>query len=768
MRICIFIIVVLAGLLLLDWWVVSGLIVAFAVLYGFWLVWKYGQIWWKKRNCKVAQRERFLLFLVSLMILFLATGTALYLWAFYTEEHGGLGIRFINAENLLRSLVCSLQLFAADIESNVMDGIKDHEYIKGLISIQAVLSFTCTLAVLISFAYARVKAFIKLHRQTKVDNDHNHLYVFFGMNEPSRLLAKSIRDKEKERALIVFVENSQMDDEDKSGWNNIVGMFTHRRQTFTEADKFNARVTFTETKLCDIEIEQSVLTDIFDEMNLQKLKGLIQELATTTEGRLHIFFFSENEDENIRAMSVLASDVTIHQVKSKLSQRFYCHARQNGLNRVIEDIAMKQDLEVRIIDSSHLAVELLKADERNHPVRLVEIDKDNPTTVKSEFNGLVVGFAEAGQDALRFLYEYGAFVYAEATPEHEMRSPFHCIATDKQMDELQGVFTTFSPAAMNRWNADGSNLIELKQCDCRSSEFFTTVISKDFAKKLNYVVIAVGEDELGMTLAIRILNYVRREREDLSRLRIYVRSYHSDREAYMQKIANFYNEGYNKACEEHQTEAIIIPFGQKEKIYSFEMIINEELIEKGKRFHEGYARLRGEDTSWNERREKELQQASLNSLRALRRKEFQDLSNALHADTKINLLQRSLPADFDWEDFFCRYFDDKNKPKREGCYNQINYLFLDDVENKAILNLARLEHLRWNASHEMLGYTKAKSGLHGCDERTRQHNCLRPWQELDDESKAVLSSGWAADYKLFDFGVVDNTLLLSKDKLVGQ
>jgi hypothetical protein len=236
----------------------------------------------------------------------------------------------------------------------------------------------------------------------------------------------------------------------------------------------------------------------------------------------------------------------------------------------------------------------------------------------------------------------------------------------------------------------------------------------------------------------------------------------------MQKIANFYNEGYNKACEEHQTEAIIIPFGQKEKIYSFEMIINEELIEKGKRFHEGYARLRGEDTSWNERREKELQQASLNSLRALRRKEFQDLSNALHADTKINLLQRSLPADFDWEDFFCRYFDDKNKPKREGCYNQINYLFLDDVENKAILNLARLEHLRWNASHEMLGYTKAKNGLHGCDERTRQHNCLRPWQELDDESKAVSSSGWAVDYKLFDFGVVDNTLFLGKDKLVGQ
>lgn len=764
------VIILLAGLLLTDCWAISGLIVALAILHGLRLVWIHGQIWWHMKHSKVAKKERFFLFLVSLMVLFLATGTALYMWAFYEEGNDNYSFKFTNAEYLLRSLLCSFQLFTANIDSNVFDGISKHKFIKGAISIQAVLSFTCSLAALISLAYARVKAFIKLHRQTIVDNEHNHLYVFFGMNEPSRLLAKSIREKEKEQALIAFVENPQMDDEDKSGWNNIISMFTHRRNTFTEVEKFNARVTFTETKLCDVEMEQKEQTDVFSELNLLKLKELIQNLATTKESRLHIFFLSENEDENIRSISVLASDTTIHQVNTQLHLCIYCHARRNGLNRVIEDIAVKRALEVRIIDSSHLAVELLKADEKNHPARLVDVDNDNPTTVKSEFNALVVGFDEVGQDALKFLYEFGAFVDSDGTPKHEMRSPFHCIATDRRMDELQGYFTAFAPAAMTRWNKDGSNLIELKQCDCKSSDFFTSVLNTDFSRKLNYVVIAVGDDELGMTLAIQMLIHIRREREDLSKLRIYVRSYHTEKEAYMQKIADFYNDGYRKDCkkEKFKTEAIIIPFGQKEKIYTYEMIINEELTLKGIKFHEGYARLRGENPSWNKRRADAMNKASLDSLRSLRRKEHQDLANALHADTKIDLLLRSMPKDLNWEDFFRRYFNDENKALYEGEYDKIKYTFLNDYENKAILNLARLEHLRWNASHEMLGYTKACVGLHSCDERTRQHNCLRPWQELDDESRATLNSDWPCDYKLFDFCVVDISILLNKEKLLKQ
>ena len=780
----------------------SWLIVIVATIYTLWQVWKQGRFWWEGRNNAVAKRERVLRVLASMMGLFLATGTALFLWAFY-HEHTDDKVNpylFVNAEYLLRSIVCSLDLFMLDIDSNVLDGIKGHEYVKGLISIQAVLSFSCTVAVLISLAYARVIAYYRLHKKTVIDNDHNHLYVFFEMNEASHLLAKSIREKEGDRAVIIIVEKSPVNDEDRGGWDSIVGMFTNKEQIFAEADELDARVTFTETRPCEIDKDKLPKTDmphtdILESINLMSVKNLITRLANGVEdAQLHVFFLSENEDNNIRAASTLALDKTINESISNIMQRFYCHARMNSLNRVVEDIALKRGLEVRIVDSAHLAIEQLKLDEKNHPDRLVEVDDKNPTTVKSEFCGLVVGFDEAGQDALRFLYEFGAFVDSKASPEKERRSPFHCVAVDSNMLNLRGVFETFSPAAMEQTNEDGSKLIELRKCNFHSTRFFEKIL-KDIYQKLNYVIIAVGDEEQGMLLALRIFNYVRRERKDLSRFRIYVRSYNADKEEFMQKISNHYNEGYNVDCkdkDELKADEIIVPFGQKDKIYSYDMIVDDELAMKGKVFQEGYARMKHEPELWDTRRavltgvkkyEKDLfgrknavivpkdkRTTSIDNLRSLRRKESQDKANALHAGTKLYLLRKTKADNYDWQNFLDRYFEvDGKTPQSDGKYDKINYPRLSTDENQAIINLARLEHLRWNASHEILGYRKANKDEHGCNEQSRRHNCLRPWQELDEESKIVTAQeGWDADYKSFDFGVVDITLLLYKDKLLAQ
>ena len=154
-------------------------------------------------------------------------------------------------------------------------------------------------------------------------------------------------------------------------------------------------------------------------------------------------------------------------------------------------------------------------------------------------------------------------------------------------------------------------------------------------------------------------------------------------------------------------------------------------------------------------------------MRSLRRKELQDLGNALHAETKVFLLKNAMEENYDWADFINRYFNNSDIVQREGAYEKIKYTYLTTQENNVILNLARLEHLRWNASHEMLGYVKAHDGLHGCDERTREHNCLRPWQELDEEGREVTrAEHWDCDYKLYDFIVVDNSILLNKDKIL--
>jgi len=796
-------ILVSAVLLLVKEVELSWLIIIVAICCALWQVWKQCRIWWQGRSSKVAGRERLLRVLASLMGLFLATGSALFLQAFsYETDNVSPGFSFVNAEYLLRSIVCSLDLFMLDIDSNVLDQVSGHHYLKGLISIQAVLSFSCTVAVLLSLIYARVKAYRKLHWQTKIDNNHNHLYVFFGMNEPSRLLAKSIRKEEGEQALIVIVEKSPVDDNDRGGWNSIVEMFTHREQSFADAEDVDARITFTETRLCDVDKDELTQNKVLDEkydvlgeMNLIILRKLIQKLSIgVNDAELHIFVLSENEDENIRALSVLAHDKTINAGVGKIMQRFYCHARRNGLNRVIEDISVKQGLEIRVIDSANLAIELLKADDRNHPVRMMEIDEENPSTVKSAFHSLILGFDEAGQDAFKYLYEFAAFVGSQSG---EKRSPFYCTIVDQRMEELEGYFYAFAPAVMEKTVSDNVN-IKMKTCDCRSRQFYK-ILNKNFINSLNYVVIALGTDELSMTCAIRLFNYVRQSREDLSRLRIFVRSYQSDKEDYMKKIADHYNEGYNTDCknslktdiekENYICQNIIIPFGQIRDIYSYQMIIDEELTIKGRRFQESYAKMKGEKELWDDRRavllgtkkyEKDVlnnkiaveipvkeRKTSLDNIRSLRRKENQDLANALHAGTKLYLLKKSFDEDYDWYDFLDRYFEiDEETPKCEGSRNTITYNGLNEKENKAILNLARLEHLRWNASHEMLGYVKANGNLHKCDERLRQHNCLRPWNELDNESKDSSLADWEADYKSFDYGVVDTSLLLYKDILL--
>lgn len=752
-------------------WLIIGLLLADALYLSVSRGWR----WWKGSRNRIALRERFLLFLTSLMFLFLITGTALFMMAFVYESEEGNGT-FINSEYLLRSLACSFQLFTGNIDSNVVDGISDHSYLKGFISLQAILSFFCTIAVLLSLAYARVSAYYKLHKKTKIDADHNHLYVFFGMNDPSRLLAKSIKEREGGKAIVVFVENMAQSNDDINGLNNIVGMFTHRRQTFIDADELDARVTFTEIRLCDISSEKVEKGDILGDINLLMLRDLIQKVGKgITDAQLHVFFLSENEDENIRALSVLTLDNSIQQIKeNKVLLRFYCHARRNGLNHIIEDIAFKHGLDVRTVDSSNLAVELLKADGENHPVRFVEIDKAS-TTVKSSFNSLIVGFDEVGRDALKFLYEFGAFVDYGATPEDERRSSFHCIAIDKRMDELKGSFANFAPAVMAARNYDKqkSPLIELKSCDSLSSDFYVNILTDDFCKALNYIVIAIGDDELGMTLAIRILNHIRRVRLDLHNMRIFVRSYRSDKEVYMQHIADYYNEGYNKCLKEkevlYKNGAVIKLFGQSKEIYSYDMIINEALTQKGRAYQASYARLSGDKLLWDARRKKEQEKGSLDNMRSLRRKEQQDLGNALHAETKVFLLKNAMEKDNDWSDFINRYFDNKEMAQREGKYDNIKYTYLTTQENNVILNLARLEHLRWNASHEMLGYVKAHDGLHGCDERTREHNCLRPWQELDEEGREVTrAEHWDCDYKLYDFVVVDNSILLNREKLLAN
>lgn len=714
-------------------------------------------------------RDFSLKFLATVMGLFLVLGTLLYMYVFHTIGNDpGMDhkVEFNNVEYLLRSLICSLDLFMLDVDSNILDRLDGHAALKGWITVQAALSFSCTVAMLVSLVYSRIRAHIRLAYRTKINNDRNHLYLFFGVNEPSRLLIKDICRKDP-KGVAVLIDEANIKEDDNDEWNGIVGLIAHKQKVFKTADGIGAAVAIASQQLADID-EEVVSRDDFDAfgyLGVGKVRKLIDRLAKTSAPQLHIFFMDDDEERNIRNIIALAKDTTILDVAAKgvVSHRIYCHARYNGPNRVIQDVALKKKLNIRIVDSSHMAVELLKHDPEYHPVNVASISQAEPTTVDRPFSALIVGFGEVGRDAFRFLYEFGAFVDSNATDFFAERSVFKCTIVDRDLDKIKGGFKALMPNIFPPGDENEKNPIQFRAIDYNHADFYDAVLTEEFVRELNYVVISIGDNDEAIALGARIFNRVRRLRKDMDNLRILVRCTDDAKVEYVRKIADHYNQGYGRGKD---NVPVIRIFGQPENTYTFDLVISDRLIEAGKRFHENYRTLRGEGDSWDMRRKNlaDTPLPDIDRLRRLRRQESQDFANAFHAGTKIALLRKALGENYDWERFYVRYFKADGSPDVAGRKSTIHYPGLDEKENKVILRLAMLEHLRWVAAHELLGYQlNEKEGL--CNEQTMRHNCLRPWSELDETGD---KADWPCDYKSHDFCVVDTSISLSRDILCGN
>lgn len=715
-------------------------------------------------------------FMATLMGLLFTIGTLLYLRVFYLIGHDkavsievGHPIYFSNAEYLFRSMICSLDLFTLDVDSNILDRLDHHAGLKGWITFHAALSFSCTVAMLVGLVYSRLHAYYRLNYATKINDDKNHLYLFFGNNEPSELLIKDIV-KNDSKAVAIIIDEANVKEEDNDEWEGIVGLITHKQKVFKTAEKIGAHVAIASQQLDDVDDDITAREDFdaFGYLGLSKIKKFIHKLTQTSNPELHIFFMGEDEELNIRNIIALAKDTTIMSVaKNKdLYHRIYCHARYNGPNRVIQDVALKKHLNIRIVDSSHIAVELLKLDSKCHPVNVVKTNNENLATVESPLKTLIIGFGEVGRDAFRFLYEFGAFVDSR---NPNVRSPFECVIVDSNLSHLKGTLMASMPGVFDKKYKDDNTHIRFRKTDYNSQLFNAIVLDDEFIEKVNYIVISIGNNDEAIALAAHIFNRARKHRENLSNLRIFVRCTDNNKVEGIQKIADHYNYGYGKG--EKNTPVIQI-FGQPEKTYTYDLVVSDRLIEEGKQFHEEYRKLSGEGDSWDARH-KQLTDTgipNIEKLRKLRRQESQDRANALHAGTKIILLKEAMKelskendTTLDWYSFYLRYFTANGSTNVDGSQTSIRYPGLSDKENEIILRLAQLEHLRWNAAHELMGYVFNEGGT-SCDERTMKHNCLCPWDKLDKQIDMI--TDWQCDYKKYDFCVVDTTIALNKGNLL--
>ncbi len=619
---------------------------------------------------------------------------------------------------------------------------------------------------------------IKTHFWMK---DMKELYVFWGMNDATYHLAKNIIDTKHDsdaRIIIIRMNNDKDDSNKPIGMDRLfsfLSLSNKNLDNLQELQKLGCLTSSTFGSLTDVQMNQDNDLIRYE----LRLNSIVRLMDHTTE-KIHMFFFDNDEAFNIQAVGNLKRDKSINTYVINKKITFYYHARYDSVHRVIETPSHK-NMEIKVIDSSHLSVEILKLKENIdlQPVSYVNIEDD--ATVSTPFNALIVGFSEVGLDMLRMLYEFGAFVKTDSTNEQVTRSDFHCDIVDKNMASIAGLFVATTPSISSQIHLKNTSrscnskaglntIIDLYEMDCQSLDFYDKL--KDWLPKLNYIVLATGDDELNMSHAVRIFRLAVRDRKDMERLRIMVRI-KQDENGHFKKIAEHYNrlwaaEGKSTADEKRLHQRVIESnkivngpitiFGLTANTYTLDHIVDESVTTFKEKYNISLSEIllaSGQNPNpfhfiqWDDERNNAMQligdyqgfSPTLSEMMRLSRVQNQNIANALHATTKVMLAKEALKGDY-------------NSIKEHGLSRSVNDIVYrwGDHSNEPIDHiqrvmdvLAQTEHLRWVASHEILGYQR-QGDTHFKDETKLLHGCMCDWNELPTETKSY-------DYNAVDVSI---------------
>lgn len=628
-------------------------------------------------------------------------------WLYYDEELNIVALTF-------RSLLSSIGMFAlqSDLQYFVQDCVKESPLFLGTFAVIHFLAALVSAIFIINFVGLKIVSWLKLRNAKGQD-----LYVFWGMNPNSITLAedKDLKNKlENDGGMLIIVgtlQDAEQGNQQFSFSALINGQRLRKDIIRRIEENKDAIITYCTDEL-SVEENGKQPCNIFKSAGLKSLANIITK---SKDKHIRIFFLSDDEKKNVELTSLLLK--AIEKKDDALSNcqhlDIYSMARKNKENGVLEKLAYVKSDEtlsnVHLVDTANLAIQILKKNVNYQPVSFVDINTDKAIAT-TPFEALVIGFDSTGRDAVRFLYEFGVFPDANGN-----KSPFKCYAIDKQMNELAGTFYNNAPAVK------GNTELELLQMNIQTEQFWEWI--EERLLHLNYIVISLGDDQMGIQLAIDLLEKAYRIGKDMKHFKIFLRSYSKENVGKINDIINFYNE---KAGNK------LVLFGTNSELYTYSNIIDEEALERAKEFYAGYASKDKDARTWEQRHlitdkkkdkdnhiyyvKTDRQKVTLNDINGVIRKENQDIANYRHIDTKLKLVGLS-----------------RSSTKEE-------FDKLTDIQKKS---LAICEHLRWNASHEMLGYVYSEEDT---SDLKKTHNCIKPWQTLTKE------------YQGYDYKVMERTI----------
>lgn len=671
--------------------------------------------------------------------------------------------------NMPMAIIHAFEMFLLESDvAAIHDQFHDNWIFMSAFSLVHMLAAIITLAFVIKhFGYniiAGCKMAIEAYMGRKKQS-----YIFWGLNEASCMLAESIKQHHgdsKDYRIIIVRTNDEKKASVKNGMDRLFNFLSLKNNDLEHLQKLDCLTTSTFSDLAHLNVSVTAGEDVLrDRLDLRLLARI---LKNKTKGRIHLFFLGDTTTDNIQGVANLKKDRTIQDYADGQDHQvtLYCRARYNSIHRVIEDEQHHDSIEVKVIDPSHISVEILKQHVEFHPVSYVDIADD--ATVTSPFNALVVGFGEVGVDAVRFLYEFGTFIKHGEDDASFERSDFHCHVVDPDMAHKAGMFMANAPALPTNLSASGQSLITLHEMDAMSVEFYRRVEAS--IKDLNYVVIALGDDVTNISLAVRIFRLAVRFKEDMKHFRILVHV-KNDEDGHISHVAEHYNRLWlaeensdDKVKRTHQSTVKdnecpgtpITLFGLADEIYSFDYIVSDRLRNQAKTFKQRYdksiekltGQRPGSTPDWETEHDELMQlteeyrgySPTYSGIMRLRRTQYQNLQNCFHQLTKQMLAQEALGDQY-------QVLSSGNL-KRED--NNTSYSWVNGAQpNEHVIQvldvLARTEHLRWVASHEVLGYIDYGTE-DDKDEARLKHGCLKPWEQLSTRVQS------------YDYNVVDVSL----------
>lgn len=488
-------------------------------------------------------------------------GLVLYSIGFAYEGSGRTLIAFLS-----RSALASLEMFISNNELiEVSPYYKEDGLYMACFSIVH-LSAVCLSAIVIlnTLGFRAKHYFLIWAESIRSSRKDKETFIFWGINNPSTTLAADICAR-KPNARIIFVRQmSGMSMGERLEVSQMVGA--------TEA----AARQVTITRSIDSIDNAMVLFTSLDLAGCLKSKRMLRMLKSTTE--INLFLFGKEEKDNLK------NAITIYDDPGKLdngSRNIHIYTRVNlgGHNRSLQDhIALGRSQGKRIewtfVDQSFLAVSAIKRRADYHPVNCIPSDAIHNGAVDTSFCAMILGFGETGQELYKFVNEYSSFCTSDGKP-----TPKRIIIVDKDINRATGKMCITSPGIFH------TDSVKLINESVGTTSFWRSI--REYASSINCIGVTLGDDDLGVAAVAdiykAILQYSKSRPENV---KIFLRLNSQENEDGIMRFAGDLN------THKEDTGIELIPFGSVTDTYSYEAIMEKDILKEARRFnyHIGLAR----------------------------------------------------------------------------------------------------------------------------------------------------------------------------------